>query len=366
MHILHTESSKGLGGQELRILREAEGMRKRGHKITFAIQRDGALMKKAREAGFTAYPINWKRRFIFSVYYQLSEIIADEKIDCINTHSSKDSWIGGVCGKLLGIPVIRTRHLSTPIRKGMNSRLLYRYLPKQVVTTCESAAEMIRIQADLTTERCRSIPTGIEPATLEVAVGQSDEVRQRLGWLPTDTVVGTLCVMRSWKGIEDLLEAALILKESPRIKWLIVGDGPAMDYFKQKMEQLGLQEQVAFVGYQTNPAPYLKAMDVFALVSRAHEGVSQAILQAGYLSKPLIATTTGGLPEICLPEKTGKIVNTYSPTEIADAVKELAGDKNMRINYGTAAHQHVLQNFTMERTLDLMDGVYTAVAGKAR
>lgn len=125
MKILHTEASPGWGGQEMRILREAEGMRSRGHEVIFAIREAGGLVKPARDAGFLVYEIPFTKKTLFSTFFQLLKIIRKQAIDLVNTHSSFDAWIGGLAAKLSGSRVIRTRHLSTPIRTGWNSRILY-------------------------------------------------------------------------------------------------------------------------------------------------------------------------------------------------------------------------------------------------
>lgn len=358
MHILHTEASKGLGGQELRTLREAEGMRARGHHIVFAVQEGGQLVQKAREAGFTVYELDWKRRRTFAILMQLRAIVKKEKVEIINTHSSVDGWVGGFCGRMLGCKIIRTRHLSTPIRAGLNSRLLYKSLADRVVTTCQDVAELIQRQAGLTPYGCQSIPTGIISENLKVNEGDRQTFRQRYGIQDDQIVIGTLCVMRSWKGIEDLLAAAAELKDDKRLKWLMVGDGPAKNYFEDVMTRHGLGENVIFAGYHPNPAAALAAMDIFALVSRSHEGVSQAILQAGYLKKPLIATLTGGLSEVCLNGETGFTVDTEAPQEIAKKVKSLADNPELSRKMGERAHQHVCDHFTMEKTLDAMESIY--------
>src|SRR5580700_2616061 len=136
MRILHTESSRGWGGQEIRILREAEGMRKRGHEIILAVNTGGSLISRARESGFLVYELPFKKALSWKTIYALIQMCSAHQIDLINTHSSLDAWLGGIAARMAGKKVIRTRHLSTPIRKGWNSRLLYRTLADFVITTC--------------------------------------------------------------------------------------------------------------------------------------------------------------------------------------------------------------------------------------
>ena len=357
MNILHTEASTGWGGQEIRILREAEGMRKRGHQIIFAIQTGAELKQKTCFADFITYqlPLNFKNAP--TAIYQLISIIRRHKIDLINTHSSQDAWLAGIAAKLTGRPLIRTRHLSTPIREGWNSRILYNRLADYTVTTCKSVAQTICLQANLTADRCQSIPTGVDH-TKSVSKKEIEDFSNQWSLADEDFVVGTVCVLRSWKGVNDLLHAAKILENYPRIKWLIVGSGPFEERLKEEWKRLNLQRTVFFTGYLTNPFPAISRMDIFTLLSTANEGVSQASLQAAYYEKPLITTSVGGLNEVCIHNHTGYNVSLFSPQEVADAVLKLSLDPNLRKQMGTRAKKLVLDEFTFSQTLDSMEKVY--------
>lgn len=359
MKILHTEASPGWGGQELRILREAEGMRARGHQVILAIQEKGGLVQPAREAGFLVYEIPFKKARAFQVLFQLTRLIRKHGIEIVNTHSSIDAWIGGIAGKISGCRVIRTRHLSTPIRKGVNSRLLYNWLADFVVTTCESIVEVIEQQAHLGPNRCCSVPTGVD---LEKITYNPEEValfRQNLGIKPDECIAGTLCVLRGWKGVSDLLHAAKLLEKVPKLKWLVVGSGASESQFRREQKELGLEEKVIFTGHLSPPFTALAAMDLFLLLSWAHEGVSQASLQAAWFEKPLVTTTVGGLAEVCLHEETGLLVPKRDPRAVAEAVKRLAGDTHLRTRLGKRAKELILERFTLAHTLDKMEEIYS-------
>ena len=363
MRVLHTESSGGFGGQEIRILREAQGMRARGHEIVMAVKRGGGLVQAARDEGFEVYELDFEKRKSFHDLMKLLPLLRRHQIQIINTHSSWDAWLGGIAGRISGTKVLRTRHLSTPIRTGLNSRVLYRRLADRVVTTCETTAETIRQQAELDSTRCWSVPTGVDPDQVQATPQEAARFREELGIQPDETVVGSVCVLRSWKGISTLLRAAQRLLHEPKLRWVVVGDGPARDHFRRQHLELGLGDRFLFAGYLAKPFSAIAAMDVFALLSTANEGVSQAVLQAAYLGKPLVTTDVGGLPEVCIDGKTGRICPVDDAQAVADAVTELIHDGRMRREMGHAAHQLVMDTFTMEQTLDEMERTYGDLVG---
>ncbi len=356
MNILHLEASPGWGGQEMRILKEAEGMRQRGHTVVLAVMKNGALIDRARKAQFIVYEVNFRRTGWIFCLFRLLWILARHRIDLINTHSSLDSWIGGIAARLARKPVVRTRHLSAAVRPGFNSRFVYGTLADFVVTTCASIIPMICQQSGKKAHLCRSIATGVDPGQIRVKKGESEAFRNQLRVGPDDLLVGTACFMRSWKGIDDFLKAAGLLRSHHKIKWVIIGGGHAETYINRAHE-MHLETVVHFTGHLDNPFPALNALDIFALLSTANEGISQAILQAAYLKKALIATATGGLGEVCIDGKTGIQVPPFSSEEVAKAVLQLQ-NAALRKQLGQNGHELVQQQFTINHMLDQMEEVY--------
>ena len=329
-------------------------MRARGHEVIMVVSKGGGLVPRARAKGFTVYELSFKKRGALWALLKLISLLTRHKIDIINTHSSKDAWLGGIVGRLLKKKIVRTRHLSTPIRAGLNSRLLYNTLADFVVTTSQAIVPIIRVQAALPAARIRSIPTGVEPFTVnprEVAA-----FRSTLGLTAQDILVGTVCFVRSWKGIEDFMRAAHLLKAVKHLKWVIIGGG-YLENYTPKLDELSLREVLTFTGHLDSPYAAIAALDIFALLSTAHEGVSQASLQAAYLEKPLITTTVGGLPEVCLDQETGLHVPCFSPHKVAEAVLQLKQAEAERLAMGVRAKQLVLSKFTFQNTLNQMEEV---------
>jgi glycosyltransferase involved in cell wall biosynthesis len=355
-NILHLEASPGWGGQEIRILREAQGMKSRGHTIVFAVERAGILAREACKAGFTVYEVCFEKRAWLWTFWRLLAIMRRHHIDIVNTHSSLDAWVGAFTARILRIPIIRTRHLSTPVRPGWNSRLLYASLADFVVTTSSCIIPMISTQSGQPLERIRCIATGVDPAQMVVSVDDALMFRRRLNLASDDFLVGTACFMRSWKGIFDLLAAANQLRNEKKLKWIIIGGGHEEAYRKRAAD-LSLEGIVYFTGHLSNPIVALNALDVFILLSTAHEGISQAILQAAYLGKPLIATQIGGSPEVCLNNRTGLLVPPFSPDKVTQAVMMLMENREMREKLGRQAHEHVMKQFTWQHTLDGMEEI---------
>lgn len=360
MRILHTESSHGWGGQEIRILQESLGMQERGHEVVLAVAKGGGLVAKARGCGFTVYELKFSKWKALQTLWLLLQIIHKHKIELINTHSSLDSWMGGLAARFSKKKVIRTRHLSTSIRGGLNSLLLYNKLTDYVVTTSSGILPSIIEKAKISSKKCSAIPTGVDPKKINPSPEEIAAFREKLGLSSTDCLVGTACFVRSWKGIPDLMQAAHLLRDIKQIKWVIIGGG-YVDRYKGLAKELSLENILFFTGHLEDPFAAMAALDIFVLLSTAHEGISQASLQAAYLQKPLVTTTVGGLPEVCRNLETGILVPPAQPKEVARAVLSLYYEPDLRLRLGQGAKQLVENKFTMQHTLDQMEKVYESL-----
>jgi len=96
--ILHTESAKRWGGQERRTFAEAVEFKKRGYRVILAVQPESALGKHAKEAGIEVREIGMRNRDILKAFSQLFSLIRREKVDIVNTHSSKTSRLSRIWG----------------------------------------------------------------------------------------------------------------------------------------------------------------------------------------------------------------------------------------------------------------------------
>src|SRR6266849_6017025 len=112
MRILHTEASLGWGGQEIRILDEAEGISGRGHSVAI----EAPLFEAALKRGLDAVPLPIARKSPRG-FFALRRWLQAHPVDVINTHSSTDSWLAALaCATLARAPaIVRTRHISASV-----------------------------------------------------------------------------------------------------------------------------------------------------------------------------------------------------------------------------------------------------------
>jgi glycosyltransferase involved in cell wall biosynthesis len=367
MRILHTECSRGWGGQELRILAEACGMAGRGHEVWLAAPPESRIVKAADARGIPVVPVGFHRPWGVRDVPALRRAIGRLQIDIVNTHSSWDAWIGGLAGRLAGkgVRVVRTRHLSTPIPRSRPSRLLYTRLADHVVTTGEAIRQRMIEVNGFAGDRITSVATGVDLTRFRPA-RDAAAVRQVFGLPANVPVVGTVSTIRSWKGHLDLLEAIASLRSGRDVRGLLVGDGPYAEVVRSRVRALRLESAIVMPGQREDVADMLSAMDVFAFPSTANEGVPQAVLQAMALRRPVVAAQVGGIPEVVRDGETGLLVSARDPSALARAIGRAMDDAAAVQHWVKTAADLVQAGYTVEAMLGRMEAIYQQVRASGR
>ena len=346
MKIVHTEASCGWGGQEIRILEEANGLIARGHEVLVLCAPQSRLFAEAPRFGVpvTALPIDRKR---LAGVFALRHWLQTNRPDVVNVHSSTDSWLTGLACATLAQPpaVVRTRHISAPIAVNIGSKWLYRHSVQHIATTGEALRQTLIRELGLAPERVTSVPTGID--TQRFAPDDRIATRQALGLATHVHYLGIVATLRSWKGHLYLLEAFAQLKAS---NWhlLIVGEGPMLDNIKAKILALNLQDRVILAGQQRNPEDWLRALDIFCLPSYANEGVPQALMQAMLTALPIVTTPIGAILEAVNDGETALIVPPQNVAALAAALSRLIGDPDLAGRLGCAARSRAVERFSRD------------------
>ena len=354
MKIVHTESSLGWGGQEIRVLSESQGLAKRGHQIRLLCPPEARIFSEAANWGLQPEPVPIAKKSFRGIAALKEKFLSG--CDVVSTHSSTDSWLSALALRSLGrpCPMVRTRHISAPVPRNPLSRWLYTRATTRIVTAGEALKKELIERNRFPGERIDSVPTGID--TERFRPGDKLRAREQLGLPEERILVGIVATLRSWKGHRFLLQA---LPEEAGL--VIVGDGPQRQALEAQAAQLGIRYKVLFAGNQKDVVPWLQSFDVFALPSYANEGVPQALIQAMLAGLPCVTTNIGSMAELAIHERTALVVPPEDVAALSSALRALLGDAPGRERLGKAAREHAAQGFGYEGMLDRMEAVYRSV-----
>jgi sugar transferase (PEP-CTERM/EpsH1 system associated) len=178
-------------------------------------------------------------------------------------------------------------------------------------------------------------------------------VRAELGIPPDAFVVGMVGRLDPIKDLGTLLAAFAALRaRHPASRLLIAGDGPE----RARLEP-GAGEGVRFLGERRDTERVLRALDVFALPS-TNEGVSNTILEAMASAVPVVATRTGGNPELVQDGATGGLFPVGGADALASCLERYRASPALRREHGNAGRRRAIERFGIDRMVREYEAVW--------
>lgn len=360
--VMHFVSSGGLFGAENVLLNLAENMDKNVyHPIVAAIQ-DGRkanlqVAEKAREMKIPVKVFQSRGRMDFDTINKVRRCLLAHRIDILHTHNYKSDIIGYFATRNLNVKLIATAHGYTDIsnRVTIYERIDRWFLKKffdRVVVVSGS------VLPGFTDKEKVVIPNGINVDRFDRSAVSAEDIRKKYGLNTDDLLIGTVGRLSVEKNQKLLVEAAKKLcAREPRLKVMIIGEGPEEADLKDMVRLAKLEEKIIFTGLISNVAPFYKVFDVFTLPSLT-EGVPMTILEAMASKTPVVATRVGGIPQIIAHGQTGLLVNSNDVNGLCSALEELIMNSDLRKSMAESAFQFVRQEYSIERMVSLYHQIY--------
>jgi glycosyltransferase involved in cell wall biosynthesis len=343
----------GRGGAEQLLASAAPYLDRERHRYQFAylLPWKDSLVPELTGAGFPvhcldgAHGAGWVGR--------LRALLRRQRIQLVHAHSP----VAAAGARLVagrGTRVVYTEHnlWSRYHRATFAANLATFPRNDHVFAVSEMVAASIRYPAPL-----RLLPM---PAVPAVVVGEADGVRDELG-IPGDApVIGSVANFKAAKDHATLLRATARLRWAmPGVRLLLVGQGPLEGETRRLAAELGLEETVVFAGFRSDARRLAATFDVFTL-SSTFEGLPIALLEAMALGRPAVVTRVGGVPEVVTDGAQGLLVPPRDPAALAEGLRCLLGDPQLRARMGTAARARAL-DFDIRKAVRRVEQVYTGL-----
>jgi glycosyltransferase involved in cell wall biosynthesis len=300
------------------------------------------------------------------IFLELVREFKKLNVQIIHTHKYKDTILAGPAGKLCGIPhIIRTVHGLREPFEGLQAfkmslyetieRTVHRYCVDSLI--CVSSQIERKYKAEGQVSRVTCIRNGID---LEGRSVETDRWRTRKN-LGVDTracLIGTVGRLTPVKGIPYLLEAArILLHQGTKVKVLIVGDGSIRLDLMVQTRNLGISENVVFLGHREDTDELLQALDIFVLPSLS-EGIPMALLEAMAASRAVVASRVGGIPEIVEDGFEGFLVEPMDADSLAERCRQLIESPDIAKKMGEQARTRIERDFSATAMADRVASVY--------
>lgn len=290
-----------------------------------------------------------------------------EPVDHLHAHfATYPALAAWVCSQLVGIPYSFTAHAHDIFVHRLG-------LPRRVrdaafcVAISEHNERILRAAAAPETVAVHVIHCGVHVADYVLRPRAPEPGR----------AMRLVCVaaMKAYKGHRVLLEAvARVRAEDEAVELDLVGDGPLRAELARRCVELGIAEQVHFLGSLTEAevAEVVDRADAFVLASVVQEdgdtdGIPVALMEAMAAGLPVIASDLSGLPELVRDRATGLLVAPGDAGALADALRRLRADPDAALARARAGRALVEDRFTVEgeasRLLDAIRASSGALPG---
>jgi sugar transferase (PEP-CTERM/EpsH1 system associated) len=175
-------------------------------------------------------------------------------------------------------------------------------------------------------------------------------------------VIGTVGRLDPVKRHEKLLQAFRSILDrhpilAPRLRLLIVGDGPLWVRLNDLATQLGIASKIEFAGARNDTPEQMRRMDVFVLPS-VNEGISNTILEAMASGLPVVAGRVGGNPELVADGVTGRLYDPQAADALEQALLPYLEARALRLAHGAAGRDRVVQNFSLDAMVNRYSALY--------
>ena len=365
LRVLIVVDSLNVGGAERHVVDLALALHREGHAVTVACSVPGSLAEPLEAARIPVRPLLGrivKRRVSLPYARALRKLLERERFDLVHAHIYASAAASALATAGTGVPLVITEHTEA-LWQGRGGQLFSRWVYRRTsrVIAVSDAIRRRLVERD-----------GVPPDGITLLPNSVPPVRQAHGDampLPSDLggegpVVGVVARLQPEKGVASFLKAAShVARELPEARFVVVGDGPLREDLLGLAEDLGVRDQVHFLGFRPDAQALLELMDVVAVPS-VSEGTPLIVLEAMSAGVPVVASRVGGIPGQIRPGREGLLVPPGDAKALGNALLSLLRDPERAWRMGEAGRLRAETEFSHETMVRKVEGLYReALAG---
>lgn len=333
---------------------------------------DGGGLAKLKAAPANALKLP---AFVVAEWLALFSRLASGRYDLLHAHwVLPQGFIGALAAAPLRVPLLVTVHGGDvfALNQGVFNACKRFALNRADAVTVNSSMTAAAVNG--LTPRARGVhrvPMGVAERRSDAPAVADLRRRYRRHDGPLLLFVGRLVPE---KGGDDVISAMASMRErAPWATALIVGEGPDKDRLQRLSETNGLSDRITFTGWVSPDriADYFAAADVFVGPSkRSSQGWVEAqgltFAEAMLAGTPVVATRSGGIPDLVRHEETGLLVSESAPEEIAAAIERLVGESGLAERLARAGRKIVLERYTRSASAAAFSDLYREMLARRR
>jgi glycosyltransferase involved in cell wall biosynthesis len=336
--VLEAITPSRIGGAEVFVADFCRALPSLGADVTLFVPKGRPFVEYASARGVES--VNWKTcgKLDPVTVIRLARLIKNHNIEVIHTHLSTASLLGAFAAKLARARSVSHVH-------GLNSATSFRRSDR-IIAVSEASKRFLTKQG-LPESKIQVVHNGVDLSRFQPT--SLEEAKRRQGFEVGKPVFGVFGRLSPEKGQRTAIEAVFLLKQMGiDARLFLAGDGVERADLHKAAEALGIGDQVKFAGFVQDVRELMSACDA-VVVPSLKEGFGLAAVEAMALERPVIASRTGGLPEIVVPDQTGFLFTPADPDALSRALAELSSDSERAAAMGKLGRQRVQEHFDQQK-----------------
>ncbi len=367
-NVLYLSETSRLGGAEESLLNLVRFIDKERFGPYFVVPEDGPLVNKLKSSGAKVFIVAMPKirgiAGVISAANAILKIARENKISLLHTNSIRTHLYGAYAAKLMNLPLVwHERNLITG--EFFDPDRVFSFLPDKVICNSFSIAERFKQNGRLP-GKVSVIYSGVDTERFNPRL-DGRPIRKEFGIGPEETVIGIASRFGRDKGHRIFLECAKIILSGGHIaggvKFLVAGsavfdkDHSMEKYLRDEAQDLGIADNVIFAGFREDMPSFYAVLDVFVLASDA-EPCGRVVLEALAAGRAIVATKSGGTPEMVIDGSSGILVAPQDPAGMAEKIIYLAKNREIAAEMGKNSRKRAEEIFGIAGAVKKIESIY--------
>lgn len=366
-NILILNSSLIYGGGEYFALKLSARLKASGYNVLLGCRKDSLLYSKAKEENVKAIEIGFPEKGTGELKKVINEIrksIAENSIGIVHTNTNYDRTAGAFAARGTQAIHVTSCHSLESLSHNITHYIRNRFLTRHFICDGESIRDLIVKKNGIPLSKTTVVNNGIDPDEMSRDSVLRERIRSEFSVSTDEILIGNTGRMVAFKGQKYLLLGFKnMIEKVPKTKLMLVGDGELMDELKEMAFRMDLSEKVIFTGFRNDLRALYSAYDIYAHTSLKSGGelFPFSILYAMAQGLPVVATNTGDIPRMLADENSGFLTDERSPFQICRFLAEIAENNELRISIGNRNLEKLNQQFSLDKMVEKITGIYKRV-----
>ena len=325
LRILMVDSERSWRGGQGQVFLLMRGLAELGQHVTLAAPGAGELFKRSAELPVERIP--WRGTAGPASLLELRAIMARGNFDVVHSHASRAHGAIAMVRALTRACHVVSRRVDFAVARGPLGKWKYHRGADAYIAISNGVRDVL-VRGGVNADAITVAPSGIDLEKLE-RVREPGYLRDEFKLEAGVPVIVNVAALAPHKAQSVLLDALKQLRTRRQFRCFIVGDGSLRADLEAHCRSLSLADQVTFTGFRSDALEFIRLADVFVMSSRL-EGLGTSIMDAQALGTPVVATRTGGIPEIVADGVTGLLAPPGDADALAAALARMLDDAALR------------------------------------